>query len=118
MASHIERRKILATRRRSTGRQEADRRGARGQVTPHPIANDRRARPAGRRVHGPEGAYMDVFIRGVTLISQICGVFAAGLIAASVVIVCEMVTRDIQALARSGFVPAAAKKNIANSQIF
>jgi TRAP-type C4-dicarboxylate transport system permease small subunit len=34
---------------------------------------------------------MDVFIRGVTLISQICGVFAAGLIAASVVIVCEMV---------------------------
>ena len=34
---------------------------------------------------------MDVFIRGVTLISQICGVFAAGLLAASVVIVCEMV---------------------------
>jgi TRAP-type C4-dicarboxylate transport system permease small subunit len=34
---------------------------------------------------------MDLFIRGVTLISQICGVFAAGLLAASVVIVCEMV---------------------------
>ena len=34
---------------------------------------------------------MDQFIRGVTLISQICGVFAAGLIAASVVVVCEMV---------------------------
>src|SRR5712671_7470221 len=34
---------------------------------------------------------MDLFIRGVTLLSQICGVFAAGLIAASVVIVCEMV---------------------------
>src|SRR5512138_241955 len=34
---------------------------------------------------------MDYFIRGVTLISQICGVFAAALIAASVVIVCEMV---------------------------
>src|SRR5713101_3621751 len=34
---------------------------------------------------------MDRFIRGITLLSQICGVFAAGLIAASVVIVCEMV---------------------------
>ena len=34
---------------------------------------------------------MELFIRGVTLISQICGVFAAGLLAASVVIVCEMV---------------------------
>src|SRR6476646_11334938 len=34
---------------------------------------------------------MDHFIRGVTLISQLCGVFAAALIAASVVIVCEMV---------------------------
>jgi TRAP-type C4-dicarboxylate transport system permease small subunit len=34
---------------------------------------------------------MELFIRGVTLISQICGVFAAALIAASVVIVCEMV---------------------------
>jgi TRAP-type C4-dicarboxylate transport system permease small subunit len=34
---------------------------------------------------------MDLFIRGVTLLSQICGVIAAGLIAASVVIVCEMV---------------------------
>src|SRR5437763_8453941 len=37
------------------------------------------------------GRHMDQFIRGVTLISQICGVFAAGLIAASVVVVCEMV---------------------------
>jgi len=34
---------------------------------------------------------MDLFIRVVTRISQICGVFAAGLLAASVVIVCEMV---------------------------
>src|SRR6516165_5926806 len=34
---------------------------------------------------------MDRFIRGVTLLSQLCGVFAAGLLAASVVIVCEMV---------------------------
>src|SRR5712664_2094519 len=34
---------------------------------------------------------MDLFIRGVTLLSQACGVIAAGLIAASVVIVCEMV---------------------------
>ena len=34
---------------------------------------------------------MDQFVRGVTLLSQICGVFAAALIAASVVIVCEMV---------------------------
>jgi TRAP-type C4-dicarboxylate transport system permease small subunit len=34
---------------------------------------------------------MDAFIRGVTLISQICGVIAAGLIAAGVLIVCEMV---------------------------
>src|SRR5215472_3877583 len=34
---------------------------------------------------------MDRFVRGVTLLSQICGVFAAGLLAASVVIVCEMV---------------------------
>src|SRR6266511_5930582 len=34
---------------------------------------------------------MDRFVRGVTLLSQICGVFAAVLLAASVVIVCEMV---------------------------
>src|SRR5258707_14418195 len=34
---------------------------------------------------------MDQFVRGITLLSQICGVFAAALIAASVVIVCEMV---------------------------
>ena len=34
---------------------------------------------------------MDAFIRGITLVSQACGLFAAGLIAASVVIVCEMV---------------------------
>src|SRR6266545_6285084 len=34
---------------------------------------------------------MDRFVRGVTLLSQICGVFAAGLLAASVVIVCQMV---------------------------
>src|SRR5438552_16202692 len=34
---------------------------------------------------------MDRYVRGVTLISQICGVFAACLIGASVVIVCEMV---------------------------
>src|SRR4051812_44189996 len=34
---------------------------------------------------------MDLFVRGITLLSQICGVVAAALIAASVVIVCEMV---------------------------
>lgn len=34
---------------------------------------------------------MDRFIRGVTLLSQTCGVFAAVLIAASVAIICEMV---------------------------
>ena len=34
---------------------------------------------------------MDRFVRGITLLSQICGVFAAALIAASVVIVCQMV---------------------------
>jgi TRAP-type C4-dicarboxylate transport system permease small subunit len=34
---------------------------------------------------------MGLYIRGITLVSQICGVFAAGLLAASVVIVCEMV---------------------------
>jgi TRAP-type C4-dicarboxylate transport system permease small subunit len=34
---------------------------------------------------------MDNFIRGVTLISRACGIFAAALIAASVIIVCEMV---------------------------
>jgi TRAP-type C4-dicarboxylate transport system permease small subunit len=37
------------------------------------------------------GALMDKFVRGITLLSQICGVFAATLIAASVVIVCQMV---------------------------
>ena len=34
---------------------------------------------------------MDGYVRAVTLLSQICGVVAAGLIAASVAIVCEMV---------------------------
>src|SRR5215813_12729057 len=34
---------------------------------------------------------MDWFIRGITLLSQICGVVAAALIAAAVVIVCQMV---------------------------
>src|ERR1041385_6644640 len=34
---------------------------------------------------------MDNFIRGVKLISQICGVIAAGLIAAGVLVVCQMV---------------------------
>jgi TRAP-type C4-dicarboxylate transport system permease small subunit len=34
---------------------------------------------------------MDRFIRGVTFISQICGIIAAGLIAAGVLVVCEMV---------------------------
>jgi TRAP-type C4-dicarboxylate transport system permease small subunit len=38
-----------------------------------------------------QGQRMDRFIRGITVLSQICGVFAAGAIAASVVIVCEMV---------------------------
>jgi TRAP-type C4-dicarboxylate transport system permease small subunit len=34
---------------------------------------------------------MNAFIRAVTLISQICGIIAAGLIAAGVLVVCEMV---------------------------
>jgi TRAP-type C4-dicarboxylate transport system permease small subunit len=34
---------------------------------------------------------MDFFIRGITRVSQACGIFAAGLVAASVVIVCQMV---------------------------
>ena len=34
---------------------------------------------------------MDTFIRGVRLISQLCGIIAAGLIAAGVVVVCQMV---------------------------
>jgi TRAP-type C4-dicarboxylate transport system permease small subunit len=34
---------------------------------------------------------MDLFIRGITRISQACGIFAAALVAASVVVVCEMV---------------------------
>lgn len=34
---------------------------------------------------------MDTFIRGVRLLSQACGIFAALLIAASVIIVCQMV---------------------------
>jgi TRAP-type C4-dicarboxylate transport system permease small subunit len=34
---------------------------------------------------------MNAFIRGVTLVSQICGIIAAGLIAAGVLVVCEMV---------------------------
>ncbi|MGA7489842.1 MAG: TRAP transporter small permease [Xanthobacteraceae bacterium] len=34
---------------------------------------------------------MDRYVRAITLVSQLCGVAAAGLIAASVVIVCQMV---------------------------
>lgn len=34
---------------------------------------------------------MNMFIRGVTLISQACGIFAAALIGAGVLVVCEMV---------------------------
>src|SRR5215216_4257295 len=34
---------------------------------------------------------MDYFIRAITRVSQACGIFAAGLVAASVVIVCQMV---------------------------
>lgn len=34
---------------------------------------------------------MDLFIRAVTRISQLCGIIAAGLIAAGVLVVCEMV---------------------------
>jgi TRAP-type C4-dicarboxylate transport system permease small subunit len=34
---------------------------------------------------------MDYFLRGISLVSIACGIFAAGLIAASVVVVCEMV---------------------------
>ena len=34
---------------------------------------------------------MDLFIRGITRVSQACGLFAAALVAASVVIVCQMV---------------------------
>ena len=55
---------------------------------------DRRGRPALGRpfAWGADSeAYMDYFIRAVRLVSQACGIFAAGLIAAAVVIVCEMV---------------------------
>ena len=34
---------------------------------------------------------MDYFVRGITFVSRACGVFAAGLIAVAVVIVCQMV---------------------------
>jgi TRAP-type C4-dicarboxylate transport system permease small subunit len=34
---------------------------------------------------------MDLFIRAVKVMSQACGIFAAGLIAAAVVVVCQMV---------------------------
>jgi TRAP-type C4-dicarboxylate transport system permease small subunit len=34
---------------------------------------------------------MDTFIRAVTFVSRVCGVIAAGMIAASVIIVCQMV---------------------------
>ncbi len=34
---------------------------------------------------------MDMFIRAVRLLSQLCGIFAAGLIAASVAVICQMV---------------------------
>jgi TRAP-type C4-dicarboxylate transport system permease small subunit len=34
---------------------------------------------------------MDHFVRGITFVSRACGVFAAALIAASVIIVCQMV---------------------------
>jgi TRAP-type C4-dicarboxylate transport system permease small subunit len=34
---------------------------------------------------------MDYFIRAITLVSRACGIFAAGLVAASVVIICQMV---------------------------
>jgi TRAP-type C4-dicarboxylate transport system permease small subunit len=37
------------------------------------------------------GAHLDDFIRGVKLLSQACGIFAAALTAAAVVIVCQMV---------------------------
>ena len=34
---------------------------------------------------------MDYFLKAIRLVSAACGIFAAGLIAASVVIVCQMV---------------------------
>ena len=34
---------------------------------------------------------MDRFIRTITLLSQACGIFAAGLIGAAVLVVCHMV---------------------------
>ena len=75
--------------KRSARRQEADRRSARSQVIP--IANGRREFPpaacCARRWDNP----MDRFIRGITRVSQACGFFAAALIAAGVVVVCEMV---------------------------
>ena len=37
------------------------------------------------------GAPMDYFLKGIRLVSVACGIFAAGLIAASVIIVCQMV---------------------------
>ena len=34
---------------------------------------------------------MDYFVRGITFVSRACGIFAAGLIAVAVIIVCQMV---------------------------
>jgi TRAP-type C4-dicarboxylate transport system permease small subunit len=34
---------------------------------------------------------MDIFIRAVRLLSQLCGIFAAALVAASVAVICQMV---------------------------
>ena len=60
-----------------SGRQEADRRSARGEIA--------RDRAAGRQCRRPiclagrlGKSSMDNFIRGVTLLSQACGIFAAG----------------------------------------
>ena len=46
--------------------------------------------PAAVRLRGWD-RHMDAFIRGITHVSVACGFFAAGLIAVSVVVVCEMV---------------------------
>src|SRR5260370_33258983 len=82
---------LQGVRQRGARRQEADRRGACSQIN----FNDRVAGDvfAGQlptiAVQG-EGR-MDRFIRTITLVSQACGIFAAGLIGAAVLVVCHMV---------------------------
>src|SRR5690606_16185887 len=76
---------LCRLRQGSARRQEADRSGAGRQVTRSGAAVDTAARFASGTVN------MDLFVRGITLISKICGVVAALLIAVAVVVVCHMV---------------------------